>query len=169
MAHRDGYTALVSSGVGKKIATTLGLPPPVPLRRHVAGRPLVDGPGLAGGLAATAALAALREGLVAAGATLVAEVPDEARRGAVVGDRTAARTPADLASLRATRAPALRRLRPCARVDVIGRDPARADGVARPGTGHESTGRGALARCPLAGCPSSSPGRARAPTVRWAS
>ena len=33
MAHRDGYTAFVSSGVGKRLATTLGLPQPVPLRR----------------------------------------------------------------------------------------------------------------------------------------
>ncbi len=126
MAHRDGYTAFVSSGVGKKIATTLGLPQPVPLRRHVAGRPLVDGPVLVGGHADTPALAALREGLVAAGATLVAEVPDEARLGAVVVDLTAARTPADLESLRGTLAPALRRLGRCARVVVIGRDPARA-------------------------------------------
>ena len=44
MAHRDGYTAFVSSGLGKKISTTLGLPQPVALRRHVPGRPLVDGP-----------------------------------------------------------------------------------------------------------------------------
>lgn len=49
MGHRDGYTAFVSSGVGKKISTTLGLPQPVALRRHVAGRPLVDGPLLVGG------------------------------------------------------------------------------------------------------------------------
>ena len=47
MAHRDGYTAFVSSGVGKKLATSLGLPQPVPLRRQVPGRPLVDGPVLA--------------------------------------------------------------------------------------------------------------------------
>ena len=44
MAHRDGYTAFVSSGVGKKLATTLGLPQPVALRRQVPGRPLLDGP-----------------------------------------------------------------------------------------------------------------------------
>ena len=35
MAHRDGYTAFVSSGLGKKLATTLGLPQPVALRRQV--------------------------------------------------------------------------------------------------------------------------------------
>ncbi|MFL6169843.1 MAG: short chain dehydrogenase, partial [Ornithinibacter sp.] len=75
MAHRDGYTAFVSSGVGKKLATTLGLPQPVALRRQVPGRPLVDGPVLLGGHADTPALTALREGLTTAGATLVEAVP----------------------------------------------------------------------------------------------
>ena len=65
MAHRDGYTAFVSSGVGKRLATTLGLPQPVPLRRHVPGRPLVDGPVLAAGHADAPALTALRDGLTA--------------------------------------------------------------------------------------------------------
>ena len=41
MAHRDGYTAFVSSAVGKRLATTLGLPQPVraaPLRARAAAR-----------------------------------------------------------------------------------------------------------------------------------
>ena len=63
MAHRDGYTAFVASGVGKKLATNLGLPQPVALRRQVPGRPLVDGPVLVGGHADTPALTALRDGL----------------------------------------------------------------------------------------------------------
>ena len=53
MAHRDGYTAFVASGLGKKLATTLGLPQPVALRRHVPGRPLVDGPSTGAGAAET--------------------------------------------------------------------------------------------------------------------
>ena len=83
MAHRDGYTAFVSSGVGKRLATTLGLPQPVALRRQVPGRPLVDGPVLVGGHGDTPALEALRHGLTAAGATLVGEAPEagSARRG----------------------------------------------------------------------------------------
>ena len=79
MAHRDGYTAFVSSGAGKRLASTLGLPQPVALRRHVAGRPLVDGPVLVGGHGDTPALAAVRDGLVAAGATLVEAVPEETK------------------------------------------------------------------------------------------
>ena len=130
MAHRDAYTALVSSGAGKKVASALGLPQPVALRRHVPGRPLVDGPVLVGGHAATPALAALRDGLLAAGATLVDAVPEDARLGGVVVDLSAARTPADLEALRATLGPALKRLGRCARVVVVGRDPARAASAA---------------------------------------
>jgi 3-oxoacyl-[acyl-carrier protein] reductase len=134
MAHRDGYTAFVSSGVGKRLATTLGLPQPVALRRQVPGRPLVDGPVLVGGHADTPALTALRDGLAAAGAPLVEAVPESGRLGGVVVDLTAARDPADLESLRATLAPALKRLGRCARVVVIGRDPARAGSPAQRAT-----------------------------------
>ena len=131
MAHRDGYTAFVSSGVGKKLATTLGLPQPVALRRQVPGRPLLDGPLLVGGHAETPALTVLRDTLTAAGATLVEAVPDSGRLGGVLVDLTAAQRPADLESLRAALGPALKRLGRCARVVVIGRDPARAGSPAQ--------------------------------------
>ena len=131
MAHRDGYTAFVSSGLGKKLATTLGLPQPVALRRQVPGRPLLDGPLLVGGHGDLPAVAALRDALTGAGATLVDEVPETGRLGGVVVDLTAADGPADLESLRATLAPALKRLGRCARVVVIGRDPALAGSPAQ--------------------------------------
>jgi 3-oxoacyl-[acyl-carrier protein] reductase len=124
MAHRDAYTTFVSTGAGRKIASTLGLPQPVALRRHEPGAPLVDGPVLVGGHADTPALAALRDGMEAAGARLVDEVPDDDRLGGVVVDLTAVTTPADLESLRATLGPALKRLGRCARVVVLGLDPA---------------------------------------------
>lgn len=131
MAHRDGYTAFVSSTAGRRIASTLGLPQPVALRRHVAGRPLLDGPLLVGGHGDTPALTALQDGLVAAGAAVVEELPEEARLGGVVVDLTAAEGPDDLESLRATLAPALKRLGRCARVVVVGRDPALATSPAQ--------------------------------------
>lgn len=131
MAHRDGYTAFVSSGMGKRIAATIGLPQPVALRRHVPGRPLVDGPVLVGGHADTPALGAMREGLLGAGATLVDTVPEGTRLGGVVVDLSAAQDPADLESLRATLAPALKRLGRCARVVVVGREPALATSPAQ--------------------------------------
>jgi len=40
----DTYLNLVNTGFTKKIATQLGLPRPVPLRRFRPGQPLVDGP-----------------------------------------------------------------------------------------------------------------------------
>ena len=131
MAHRDGYTAFVASGLGKKLATTLGLPQPVALRRHVPGRPLVDGPVLVGGHAETPALAALRDGLTDAGAALVEEVPETGRLGGVLVDLSAAEGPGDLEALRATLGPALKRLGRCARVVVVGRDPALAGSPAQ--------------------------------------
>jgi 3-oxoacyl-[acyl-carrier protein] reductase len=131
MAHRDGYTAFVSSGLGKKLATTLGLPQPVALRRQVPGRPLLDGPLLVGGHGDLPAVATLRDALTGAGATLVDEVPETGRLGGVVVDLTAADGPADLESLRATLAPALKRLGRCARVVVVGRDPALAGSPAQ--------------------------------------
>ncbi len=131
MARSDGYTTFVNSGVGAKLATALGLPRPVPLRRHRPGAPLVDGPVLVGGHGETPAVAALRAGLTSAGATLTEVVPEAGRLGGVVVDLTAAETPADLESLRATLAPALKRLGRCARVVVVGRDPQAASSVAQ--------------------------------------
>ncbi|MDF3043920.1 MAG: 3-oxoacyl-ACP reductase [Ornithinibacter sp.] len=124
MAHSDAYTAFVSTGAGTRIAGALGLPQPVALRRHEAGRSLVDGPVLVGGHGDMPALLALRAGLERAGAPLVDDVPAEDRLGGVVVDMTAVTTPADLESLRATLGPALRRLGRCARVVVVGLDPA---------------------------------------------
>ena len=134
MGHRDGYTAFVSSGVGKKISTTLGLPQPVALRRHVAGRPLVDGPLLVGGHGSIPALAAMRAKLGQAGALIVDEVPQEGRLGGVVVDVSSATDPTDLEALRATLAPALKRLGRCARVVVVGADPASATTAAQRAT-----------------------------------
>ena len=124
MAHTDAYTAFVSTGAGKRVARTLGMPQPVALRRHEPGRPLVDGPVLVGGHGDVPALHGLRAGLEGAGAPLVDDLPAEDRLGGVVVDMTAAATPADLESLRATLGPALRRLGPSARVVVLGLDPA---------------------------------------------
>ncbi len=131
MARTDGDTSFVSGGLGQKLASTLGLPQPVPLRRYEPGQPVVEGPVLVGGHADVPALAAMRDGLAGAGVTLVEEVPEEGRLGGVVVDLTAAETPADLESLRATLAPTLRRLRRCARVVVVGRAPERAATVAQ--------------------------------------
>ena len=43
MSHTDGYTRFVNRPLGKKVAKTVGLPQPIPLRRHTKGAPLVSG------------------------------------------------------------------------------------------------------------------------------
>ncbi|GGL23324.1 3-oxoacyl-ACP reductase [Phycicoccus endophyticus] len=123
MARSDRYTAFVNTGVGARLATSLGLPRPVPLRRYTPGQPVTEGQVLVGGHGDTPAVTALRGGLTAAGVSLTETPPEQERLGGVVLDLTAAETPADLESLRATLAPALRRLGRCARVVVVGRDP----------------------------------------------
>ncbi len=134
MAHRDGYTAFIGSGVGRRMASTLGLPQPVELRRYAAGAPLLDGPLFVGGHGDTPALAALHDGLVASGAVVDDEVPSDGRLGGVLVDVSGARTPDDLESLRATLSPALKRLGRCARVVVVGRDPHGTGSVAERAT-----------------------------------
>ncbi|MBR7742404.1 3-oxoacyl-ACP reductase [Phycicoccus sp. BSK3Z-2] len=131
MARADGYTAFVGTPVGRRLASTLGLPRPVPLRRYEPGQPVTEGPVLVGGHGDTPALAALRGGLVAAGVDVVDEAGEDARLAGVVVDLTAAEDPADLESLRALLSPALRRLDRCARVVVVGRHPESASGVAQ--------------------------------------
>lgn len=135
MAAPDGYTALVNSTLGKKVAETLGLPRPTTLRRHAAGDPVIAGPVLVGGHGDLRAIRALRAGLESRGVRLIgtdAETGSTGQRlGGVIVDLTEAATPADLESLRATLAPALKRLDRCARVIVIGATPALASSVAQ--------------------------------------
>ena len=130
MARQDGYTAFVSGGLGKRLASGLGLPQPVPLRRYEPGQPVADGPVLVGGHASTPAVAALRDGLTAAGVVLTDDLPTDVRLGGAVVDLTAVQDPGDLESLRATLGPALKRLGRCARVVVLGRHPQAAGTVA---------------------------------------
>lgn len=44
MTHTDSYTRFVNKPLGKQLAKTVGLPQPVPLRRHTKGDRLVSGP-----------------------------------------------------------------------------------------------------------------------------
>lgn len=58
MSQTDGYTRFVNRPLGKQIAKTIGLPQPVPLRRHTKGDRLVTGPILVLGTSAAADAAA---------------------------------------------------------------------------------------------------------------
>jgi 3-oxoacyl-[acyl-carrier protein] reductase len=115
----DKYTQLVSQGLGKDIARKLGLPQPVPLRRHQPGQPLIDGPVLVQGTGAGADELA---------ATLLSwnldvrrhAVPKE-KLGAVILVLDELGRPEDLAKPVLTAAPSLRDLAPNARVITVSR------------------------------------------------
>jgi 3-oxoacyl-[acyl-carrier protein] reductase len=128
------YAGIVNSAVGKKLATQLGLPRPTTLRRYAVGSPLVDGAVLVGGFGTAPVAARVRGLLEREGIDSVDELAEGDRVAAVVADLTEAREPTDLETLRALVSPALKGLRPCGRVIVIGRDPHSANGFAQAAT-----------------------------------
>jgi 3-oxoacyl-[acyl-carrier protein] reductase len=124
------YASFVANPVGRRLASQLGLPRPVRLRRYAAGEPLVPGPVLVGGHRDAPVAKRATALLAGEGVAVVDEVPDGSRLGAVVADLTAVEAPEDLETLRALLAPALKALAPCGRVVVVGRDPQEAGQVA---------------------------------------
>ncbi|KGN40587.1 3-oxoacyl-ACP reductase [Knoellia aerolata] len=115
------YGQLVSGGVGKQLATTLGLPRPARLRRHQLGGSLVPGAVLVAGHGDAPVAERVRHLLEDAGVQ-VASLPSTSVVGVVL-DLTAIETPADLETLRSVLGPALRTLAPTGRVIVVGRPP----------------------------------------------
>ena len=127
----DNYSALVNSPLGRRVASALGLPRPIPLRRHEIGAPLVPGAVLVGGPGAAPLADQARVLLTLAGSTVVnqpeglADLAHSAggRLAAVIVDLSEIRSPEDLESGRALLAPGLRALGPSGRVIVLGRPP----------------------------------------------
>jgi len=140
----DRYSTIVNNGLGRTLATRLGLPRPTTLRRYAVGQPLLTGPALVGGIGDAPLLPTIQRILTSAGADVTAvdvtaaEADSSAdsskptsgtgagtspRLGAVVIDVSAARAVEDLESLRALLAPSLRRLGACARILLVGTTP----------------------------------------------
>lgn len=122
------YGKFVSSGVGKQLATTLGLPRPSRLRRHEPGDPLIGGAVLVAGHG-DAPVAELLTGALSADVQ-IATSPSTSVSGVVV-DMTQIETPADLETLRGIVGPALKTLGATGRVIVIGRPVEDASSVAQ--------------------------------------
>jgi 3-oxoacyl-[acyl-carrier protein] reductase len=126
---RDRYGDLVNSGPGKSLAGMLGLPRPARLRRYAVGQPLIVGSAVAGGVAGAPLLPDIERILASAAVdVLTAEASSSqtgpsSRLGAVVVDVSGASAVGDLEALRAVLSPALRRLRPCARIVLVGTPP----------------------------------------------
>jgi 3-oxoacyl-[acyl-carrier protein] reductase len=144
----DRYTQLVNTPVGKTIARQVGLPSPVPLKRHVPGTSVIEGRVLVGGapggrLAAPLArvladigasastplrpdlrAAAAEAGLDAAPWTPKASV--DHRYAALVFDATGIAESAQLEQLHAFFGPTIRRIATCGRIVVLGTPPSAA-------------------------------------------
>ena len=115
----DRYLHVVNSGLGKTVASRLGLPRPAVLRRYEPGAPLLPGPLLLG--ATPGSKLDLAPALSTAGADVQTADADETRWGALVLDATGVVSVADLAAIRDFLATPLRRLLPSGRVVVLGR------------------------------------------------
>ena len=113
------YGKFVSGGLGKQLATTLGLPRPTTLRRHTAGAKLINGAVLVGGHGDTPVADRVKTLLADAGVQVATQASTSV--AGVVVDMTSVESPADLETLRAIVAPALKTLAPTGRIIVIGR------------------------------------------------
>ncbi|HEY7007286.1 MAG TPA: 3-oxoacyl-ACP reductase [Jatrophihabitantaceae bacterium] len=124
----DKYLNLVNSPLGARVASTVGLPRPVVLRRYRASEPIVPGPVLVGSTSGRVPkkLTAL---VAATGVELQTEPVEGTRWGALLLDARSVATPSDLGGLRAFLSPQLRALVPSGRVIVLGRAPDGADVV----------------------------------------
>ena len=120
----DRYQSLTQTGVGSFLVKSLGLPNPVPLRRYVAGAPLLEGVFLLGGDGALLAHAA--DAITSAGGTAVDEPQDDSRHQGLVFDASGIRDPAGLVALQAFFTPVLRSLERCPHVVVLGTPPEQA-------------------------------------------
>ncbi|HEU4332288.1 MAG TPA: SDR family NAD(P)-dependent oxidoreductase, partial [Lapillicoccus sp.] len=116
----DTYSDLVNSTVGKQIASRLGLPRPVRLRRYAPDQPLVPSPVLVGGVGEAPLAELARKVLAAESVDVVDAVEEGARVGAVVLDLSSARELTELDVFRTVLGPALKRLAPSGRVVVFG-------------------------------------------------
>src|SRR5579859_4807976 len=118
----DRYLSLVNSPVGSAVASRVGLPRPVVLRRYQPGDPLLPAPLLLGSTSGPVD-AELRKLLEYAGADVRGPSTDDETWGALVLDARGVGAPGDLGMLRTFFAGRLRQLVPSGRVLVLGRAP----------------------------------------------
>ncbi|MCP2261801.1 3-oxoacyl-[acyl-carrier protein] reductase [Streptoalloteichus tenebrarius] len=121
----DRYQRFASTGPGRLLVRRLGLPNPVPLRRHRPGDPLVPAPVLVGGggRVTDAVHAALRSARVDTRST----PESDARYGALVLDATSIVDSRGLRALYDFFHPVVRGLTSCGRLIVIGTPPDQCD------------------------------------------
>ena len=116
----DTYSDLVNSKVGKQVASRLGLPRPVRLRRYAPEQPLVPGPVLVAGVGEAPLAARAAATLRGEAIDIIPVVAEDQRVGAVVLDLSRAKDLSDLDAFRTVLGPALKKLAPSGRVVVFG-------------------------------------------------
>ncbi|MEO7058954.1 MAG: 3-oxoacyl-ACP reductase [Lapillicoccus sp.] len=119
----DSYTQFVNSAFGRQLAGRLGMPRPATLRRYTPGAPLIEGPVLVGGHGTAPQTKRIAALVGQEGVAVLTALPEGAQIAGVIADLSAARTPADLESLRALVGPALKVLAPSGRVIIVGGSP----------------------------------------------
>jgi len=141
----DRYTQLVNTPIGRTIAKQVGLPKPVPLKRHVPGAPVVDGKVLLGGAPGGRLARPIAQVLADAGADVATPLrPDlraaaaeagldaspwtpkaavDHRYAALVFDATGITESAQLEQLHAFFHPTIRQAKTCGRAIVLGTPP----------------------------------------------
>ena len=124
----DRYQSFTSTPIGKLLVKNLGLPNPVALDRWTEGAPLVDGTVVVGGNGRLDA--ALTTALDNLGVAFVRETTEGEKYKALVFDATGITDTAGLVALQEFFTPLMRSLKNCARVVVLGTNPAQTDSAA---------------------------------------
>jgi 3-oxoacyl-[acyl-carrier protein] reductase len=125
----DKYLELVNAGLGRELASKLGLPQPTVLRRYEPGAPLFEGAALV--LGSSAGADAVASHLLAAGHDVRRHVDGTTRFGALILGLDEVTTPAGLSSVALPAGEALKKLRANARVVFLAR-PASEESGAEP-------------------------------------
>ena len=125
----DRYQAFVNGGVGRKLATQLGLPQPAILRRYDPSSPLLPGPFLLSTSGPSAVGSMVADALSSAGASVRTIDDEQVRYGGLIVDATGVQDIAGLAAVRDAFAGVLRRIKASGRVVVFGSAPSDDDEV----------------------------------------
>jgi 3-oxoacyl-[acyl-carrier protein] reductase len=125
----DRYRAFVTSPVGAGVASRLGLPRPVELRRHRPGDALLAGPALLGVPAGGQVAEVVARNLDEADVELHSVDDGERRLAAIILDATGVGSIGDLAEVHAVLAPPLKRLLPSGRLLLLARPVSSSSGL----------------------------------------
>lgn len=118
----DRYQSFSASPIGKILVKNLGLPSPVKLDRWKEGTPVLDGTAVVGGNGRLGE--AIATALANLSVTTVADIAEGEKYKALVFDATGIKDVASLVDLQQFFTPKLRSLKSCARVVVLGTNPA---------------------------------------------